>query len=60
MKAVISVSYDSRYELYDTVQVQAKAMRTVLLNQKLHVSPESLRYDDTIRVSYRIERYSVE
>jgi hypothetical protein len=37
-------------ESYGTVQVQAKAMRTVLRNQKLHVSSESLRYDDTIRV----------
>jgi hypothetical protein len=60
VRPVILVSYDSRYESYDTVRVQAKAMRTMLLNRKLHVSPESLRYDGTIRVSYRIERYIVE
>jgi hypothetical protein len=33
-------------------------MRTVVLNQKIAVSVESLRYEEAIRVSYRIERYS--
>jgi hypothetical protein len=55
---VISVSYDSRYESYDTLRFCRLAMRTVIVYWKIRVSVESSRYSSAIRVSYRIERYS--
>jgi hypothetical protein len=54
-KSVISVSYDSRYESYDTVWFYILAMQTIPMYWMLM---ESLQYSGAIHISYRIERFS--
>jgi hypothetical protein len=51
LKPLISVSYDSRYELYDTVRVLPAMMRTVMLYRMISESSESVQYGSAIRVS---------